>query len=370
MSQRDYYEVLGVERNASDADLKKAYRKLAMKYHPDRNNDDPETAEAKFKEVKEAHEILKDPEKRSAYDQFGHDGVNQQGGGFGGGFGDAFGDIFGDIFGGGRGRQSQVFRGADLVYQMQMTLEESAFGIEKEISIPKKIACETCDGSGAKPGTSPETCHQCNGQGQVIMQQGFIQMQQACPVCHGSGKQIKDPCTTCHSSGVVEENKTLSVKIPAGVETGDRIRLRGEGEAGENGGPAGDLFIQVAVKPHEIFERDGQNLHCEVPISFATATLGGNIQVPTLTGDLKLKIPAETQTNKVFRLRGKGVASARNSTMGDLYCRVMIETPVKLSNKQKELLREFDQTMDDSREKYSPKDSSWKDKVKSFIDGL
>lgn len=374
IKMRDYYEILGVNNSVNEADLKKAYRKLAMKYHPDRNKDDPQTAEKNFKEVKEAYEVLKDPQKRSTYDQFGHDGLNQQGGGGGfSDFGDAFGDIFGDIFGGrsrGGGANSPT-RGADLAYRVQLTLEESAFGIEKEITISKNINCDDCGGTGAKKGSTPQTCEQCAGHGQVIMQQGFVQMQQACPACHGTGKHITDPCNTCDASGLTKESKKLSVKIPAGVETGDRIRLRGEGEPGTNNGPTGDLIVQVEVLAHEIFERDGQNLYCEVPLPFTTAILGGEVLVPTLEGDLKLKIPSETQTNKTFRLRNKGVASARGgSGLGDLYCKIIVETPVNLSNKQKDLVKQLDETMEAKSNMHNPKGSSWKDKMKSFIDNL
>lgn len=372
MSKRDYYEVLGVEKNVENADLKKAYRRMAMKFHPDRNPD-AKDAEDKFKEVKEAYEVLSDSQKRNAYNQFGHAGVNgshSSGAGFEGGFGDIFGDVFGDIFGGGRSGGSQVYRGADLAYQVELSLEESAFGIEKEIKINKQIGCPKCEGSGANQGYTPETCEQCGGAGQVRMQQGFFSVQQACPTCHGKGKQIKDPCTKCHGQGLIKEGKTLSVKIPPGVDNGDRIRLQGEGEVGENNGPAGDLYVQVAVKEHPIFQRDGMNLYCEVPVSFATATLGGEIEIPSLEGRLKFKIPNETQTNKTFKMGGKGVKSARRGGIGDLYCVVNVETPVNLSNKQKELLREFDKSMHKKRDRHSPKNSSWLDRVKTFVDDL
>ena len=370
---RDYYEILGVSKNVSEADLKKAYRKLAMKYHPDRNTKDPTTAEKKFKEAKEAYEILSDSQKRMAYDQFGHDGVNQQAGGGGGGFAggfSGFSDIFEDMFGGGGRSSSQVQRGADLAYQMELSLEESAFGAKKQITIPKKVTCKDCGGTGAKKGTSVTTCSQCGGQGQVVMQQGFIAMQQTCPSCHGSGKFIKDGCPSCYATGLIEDKKKLEVKIPAGVETGDRIRLTGEGEAGANNGPTGDLFVQFTVKPHPIFLRDGQDLHCDVPISFATAVLGGEIEVPTLSGNSKIKIPNETQSHKKFRLKGKGVTSARRGGLGDLYCRIIVETPVKLSSQQKKLLVEFDNSLHGAHQRHSPKKSSWISKVKSFIDNM
>ncbi|MCP5137702.1 MAG: molecular chaperone DnaJ [Gammaproteobacteria bacterium] len=371
MSQRDYYEVLGVQRNASEADLKKAYRRLAMKYHPDRNPDDEE-AEHKFKEAKEAYEVLSDAQKRAAYDQFGHAGVQggMGGGGGGAGFSDIFGDVFGDIFGGGRGRGGggpRVQRGADLRYTLDMTLEDAVAGKEVEIKVPTMINCKTCDGSGAKPGTKPKTCATCGGVGQVRMQQGFFSIQQTCPACHGAGVVIEEPCPDCHGAGKVRETKTLSVKVPPGVDTGDRIRLSGEGEAGEHGGPPGDLYVQVRVKDHPIFTRDGANIYCEVPISVVTAALGGEMEVPTLDGRLKLRIPAETQTGKLFRMRGKGVKPVRGGAQGDLLCRVIVETPVNLTETQTDLLRQLGESMN---EKHSPKHSSWLDGVKSFFDKM
>lgn len=359
MSKRDYYEVLSVGRDASEREIKKAYKRLAMKFHPDRNPDD-KTAEASFKEVKEAYEILTDSDKKAAYDQFGHAGVdpNRGGGGFGGNadFGDVFGDVFGDIFGGGRrGGQRQAARGSDLRYNLELSLEEAVKGLTKELRIPKLTTCDSCDGSGAKKGTSPTTCGTCHGQGQVQMRQGFFAVQQACPTCHGRGKIIKDPCNKCHGEGRVEKSKTLSVKIPAGVDNGDRIRLSGEGEAGEYGAPPGDLYVQVSVREHSIFVRDGNNLYCEVPISFGKAALGGEIEVPTLDGKVNLKIPSETQTGRMFRMRGKGVKSVRSHAVGDLLCKVVMETPVKLNERQKELLREFDETLSDASKKHSPK---------------
>ena len=372
MSKRDYYEVLGVAKGADGKEIKKAYRKMAMKYHPDRNPDDKASEEA-FKEVSEAYEILSDDQKRAAYDQYGHAGVEQggHGGGHGaGGFGDIFGDVFGDIFGGGGGgRRSSVQRGSDLRYSMQMTLEESVNGVEKKIKVPTLVACEPCDGSGAKKGTSSKTCQTCGGVGQVRMQQGFFAVQQTCPTCSGKGKVIEDPCPKCRGRGVNEETKTLNVKIPAGVDTGDRIRLTGEGEAGPNGGPSGDLYVEVSVKRHAIFERDGSDLHCEMPISFAQAALGGEIEVPTLEGRVKLKVPAECQSGKVFRLRGKGVKSVRGGAMGDLMVRLNIETPVNLSAKQKELLRDFQASVDGGK-KHSPKAKSFFDGVKKFFDDV
>ena len=374
MSKRDYYEVLGVGRDASEREIKKAYKRLAMKFHPDRNPGD-KAAEASFKEAKEAYEILTDSDKKAAYDQFGHAGVDPNrggGGGFGGAdFGDVFGDVFGDIFGGGRrGGQRQAARGSDLRYNLELSLEEAVRGLTKELRIPTLAACDACDGSGAKKGSSPTTCGTCHGQGQVQMRQGFFAVQQACPTCHGRGKIIKDPCSKCHGEGRVEKSKTLSVKIPAGVDTGDRIRLSGEGEAGEFGAPAGDLYVQVTVREHAIFVRDGNNLYCEVPISFSTAALGGEIEVPTLDGKVNLKIPSETQTGRMFRLRGKGVKSVRSHAVGDLLCKVVMETPVNLSDKQKELLREFDKTLTGSSKKHSPKAEGFFDGVKKFFQDL
>lgn len=372
MAKKDLYEVLGVNRDASDEDIKKAYRKLAMKHHPDRNPDNP-NAEGHFKEAKEAYEILSDAQKRAAYDQYGHAGVDPQAGagGFGGagagGFADAFGDIFGDIFGGGRQQRSNVYRGADLRYNMEITLEDAARGTETKIRIPVMTECETCHGTGAKPGTQPVTCSTCGGHGQVRMQQGFFSIQQTCPKCHGSGKMVTSPCSTCHGDGRVKQQKTLSVKIPAGVDEGDRIRLSGEGEAGVNGGPAGDLYVVVHLKKHSIFERSGGDLHCEMPISFTTAALGGEIELPTLDGHAKMKIPAETQTGAAFRLRGKGIKALRSSEHGDLICHVVVETPVKLTARQRELLQELETINQQDSSKHSPKAKSWMKKVTEFF---
>jgi len=375
MSKRDYYEVLGVARDATEADLKKAYRRVAMKHHPDRNPDNKESEEL-FKEANEAFEVLSDPEKKARYDQFGHAGVNQQGGGGAGAgdFGDIFSDIFGDIFGGAGGARAGggragVRKGADLRYNLELDLEDAVKGTTVKIRIPTAVVCGTCDGSGAKKGSSPVDCTTCNGVGQVRMQQGFFSVQQTCPRCHGSGKQIKDPCNTCHGRGQVEEQKTLSVKVPAGVDEGDRIRLTGEGQAGTNGGPPGDLYVQVHMREHKLFVREGRDLHCEIPISFVDAALGGELEVPTLDGRVKLKIPAETQTGKLFRLRGKGVTSVRGGGAGDLLCRVVVETPVQLTRRQKELLQEF-QTIGESEGSQSPKKTSWFDGVKKFVDDL
>jgi molecular chaperone DnaJ len=373
MAKQDYYDVLGVSKTATEAELKKAYRRMAMKYHPDRNPDDAE-AEAKFKEAKEAYEILSDSQKRAAYDQFGHDAFSQGGaGGFGGGgaggFSDIFGDVFNDIFGqSGRGGGQQAYRGADLRYRLEITLEEAVAGTTSKIRIPVNVECKTCDGSGAKEGTEPVTCTTCGGHGQVRIQQGFFTMQQTCPHCRGTGKMIKDPCGDCHGEGLIQENKTLSVKVPAGVDTGDRIRLAGEGEAGSNGAPAGDLYVEVSVQRHDVFTRDGSHLFCDVPLSFAAAALGGEVQVPTLDGKANLKIPEGTQTGQQFRLKGKGVKPVRGGATGDLMCRVVIETPVKLSAKQKALLEEFDETIKGDSSAHSPKHSSWLDAVKRFFD--
>ncbi|MBN3564001.1 molecular chaperone DnaJ [Aliamphritea spongicola] len=378
MSKRDFYEVLGVAKDASDRDIKKAFRRMAMKYHPDRNPDDKEAEEA-FKEVNEAYEILSDQQKKAAYDQYGHAGVDPNGmggGGFGGGaggFSDVFGDVFGDIFGGAGGggrRRSHVQRGADLRYTMDLTLEEAVKGCEKTITVPTLVGCNTCDGSGAKPGTSAKTCGTCGGVGQVRMQQGFFSVQQTCPTCHGEGQVVSDPCNDCHGQGRIEETKKLSVKIPAGVDTGDRIRLAGEGEAGTHGGPSGDLFVQMNVRDHAIFERDGKHLFCEVPISFIDAALGGELEVPTLESRVKLKIPAETQTGKLFRLRGKGIKPVRGGAVGDLLVRAIVETPVNLSNRQKELLREFESAMDDSQQHHAPKKTGFFDSVKKFFEDM
>jgi len=381
MAKRDYYEVLGVAKNASDAELKKAYRRLAMKHHPDRNPDSKD-AEENFKEAKEAYETLTDAQKRTAYDQFGHAGVDPSAGGFGGGrggghgsgnFSDIFDDVFGDIFGGARGGgggQNQAYRGADLRYDLELSLEDAVQGTSVKVRLPTKVKCGTCSGSGAKKGSTAKVCTTCNGQGQVRMQQGFFSIQQACPKCKGKGKVIASPCGDCHGEGRKQEQKTLSVKIPAGVDNGDRIRLTGEGEAGENGGPAGDLYVQVRVREHSIFSRDGSNLYCEMPISFVSAALGGELDVPTLAGRVKLKVPAETQTGRVFRLREKGVKSVHGGATGDLLCKVIVETPVNLSARQKEILEEFEGTLTDAGSKHSPKSHSWFGGVKKFFEDL
>lgn len=377
MSKRDYYEVLGLAKDASDEEIKKSYRRLAMKFHPDRNNGD-KGAEDSFKEVKEAYEVLSDANKRAAYDRYGHNAFDPRAGGpngaggFGGegagGFADAFGDIFSEIFGQGRGGgRSNVYRGADLRYNMELTLEQAANGWATEIRVPAWEECGTCHGSGAKPGTQPKTCSTCGGHGSVRMSQGFFSVQQTCPTCHGSGKEVSDPCTACHGQGRTKKNKTLEVNIPAGIDEGQRIRLAGKGEPGLNGGPAGDLYVEIHIKPHEIFQRDGDDLHTELPISFATAALGGDVEVPTLAGHATVTIPEGTQTGKTFRLRGKGVKGLRTGHMGDLYIHVTIETPVKLTDKQKKLLREFDASVTAAGDKHSPNAKSFMDRMKSFF---
>jgi len=375
MAKRDFYDILGVNRDASEEEIKKAYRKLAMKHHPDRNPDNPKSEEH-FKEAKEAYEILSDSQKRAAYDQYGHAGVDPQsgmGGGFGGagagGFSDAFGGIFDEIFGGGRssGGRSNVYRGADLRYNLEITLEQAAFGTETKIRIPTMEACEPCKGTGAKPGTQPKTCPTCQGSGQVRIQQGFFSIQQTCPKCHGTGKFIAEPCGSCHGAGRVKQHKTLAVKIPAGVDEGDRIRLSGEGEHGVNGGPSGDLYVQIHLKAHPVFQREQNDLHCEMPISFTTAALGGEIEIPTLDGAANLKIPAETQSGKIFRLRGKGIKGVRSHNHGDLLCHVVVETPVNLTDRQKELLRELDESSKGDAERHNPRAKSWMDRVRDFF---
>lgn len=370
----DYYDVLGVSKNADDAELKKAYRRLAMKHHPDRNAGDA-MAEKKFKEAKEAYDVLSDSQKRAAYDQFGHAGVhtNAAGGGAhaGAGFGDIFDSVFGDIFGAaGRRSGERVYRGADLRYNLELSLENAVAGTTVEIRVPKMVKCDICGGSGARKGSSPVTCPTCAGQGQVRIQQDFFSVQQTCPQCRGQGKIINDPCSSCQGQGRVRDSKIISVKVPEGVDNGDRIRLSGEGEAGENRGTSGDLYVHIGVKQHPIFERDGTDLYCDVPISFTTAALGGEFEVPTLDGKVKLKIPAETQSGKMFRLRSKGVRSVRSSLKGDLLCRVVVETPVRLSNKQKDLLKQFDEAMQSGGDKHSPQATSWLDGVKKFFDSM
>jgi len=377
MSKRDFYEILGVNRDAGDDEIKKAYRKLAMKHHPDRNPDNP-GAEEKFKEAKEAYEILSDAQKRAAYDQYGHAGVDPQagmggfGGGGGAGFSDAFGGIFDEIFGGrggGGGGRANIYRGADLRYNQEISLEQAAHGAEVKIRIPTMEICEPCHGTGAKAGTQPKTCPTCGGSGQVRLQQGFFSIQQTCHKCHGTGRFIADPCRSCDGAGRTKQHKTLSVKIPAGVDEGDRIRVAGEGEHGVNGGPSGDLYVQIHLKPHPVFTRDHSDLHCEMPISFTTAALGGEIEIPTLDGAAAIKIPPETQSGRAFRLRGKGVKNVRSNHYGDLMCHVVVETPVNLTERQKELLRELEECSKDTDHKHNPRTKTWMDKVKAFFEG-
>ena len=373
MSEQDLYQTLGIEKNSSDADIKKAYRKLAMKYHPDRNPDDS-AAEQKFKSIQKAYAVLSDKQKRAAYDQFGHAGVNPQGG-MGGGFntGDAFndifGDVFGDIFGGGRGqaRRSSAQRGSDLRYQVNLTLEQAVFGDKINVEIPSYNQCDSCTGSGAKEGTSATRCIKCDGRGAVRVQQGFFTLQQTCPECRGSGETIKDPCTICSGSGRKRSNRTIAIKIPAGVDNADRIRLSGEGEAGIKGGPSGDLYVDVTIKKHDIFEREGNHLICTIPISFGKAVLGGTVEVPTIDGAVNLSIPSETQSGKTFRLKGKGIKSYRENFFGDLYCTVQVETPVSLTDEQKEILRQFDRSVNDSNTDHRPNKKTWTDSVSDFF---
>jgi molecular chaperone DnaJ len=368
MAKQDYYKLLELPKNATEGDIKKAYRRLAMKFHPDRNPDDPE-AEHKFKDAKEAYEVLTDPQKRAAYDQFGHAGLQGGRGGFSAGdaFGDIFGEMFGDIFSGGQRGRSQVFRGADLRYELELDLEQAVFGTETQIQIPSLAECATCKGSGAAKGSTPKTCDTCHGQGQVRVQQSIFTIQQPCPRCKGRGKIISNPCDTCYGQGRVRQEKQLEVSVPAGVDTGDRIRLTGNGEAGRNGGPAGDLYVEIRVREHSIFERDGSHLSCEVPISFSTAALGGAVEVPTLDGEVVLKIPAETQSGRVFRLREKGVRPVRGGSAGDLFCRVMVETPVSLSGDQKELLKRFEASLQEGSHK--PREQTFFDGLKKFFTG-
>jgi molecular chaperone DnaJ len=389
MSQQDYYAILGVERGASQAEIKKAYRKLAMKYHPDRNSGDDGGAEEKFKDIQQAYAVLSDENKRAAYDKFGHaafqggssgpGGAGGPGGfgGFGAGFDtNIFDDLFENIFSGGRRAggsqrtQTSGHRGSDLQYNLELSLEEVAAGKQVELNLPRYSSCKTCTGSGAKKGSTPKSCETCNGIGQVRMQQGFFSIQQTCPDCHGEGRVISDPCNICHGEGRVRETKILNVKIPEGVDTGDRVRVNGEGEGGVRGGGPGDLYVQIKVKPHAIFQREGINLQCEIPVSFVTLSLGGSVDVPTLDGKVSLKIPEETQTGKVLRLRGKGIKSVRGAGVGDLLCKVVAETPVNLSKTQQDLLTEFQKSLDENAKKHSPKSTSWFGAVKQFFDNI
>ena len=374
MSNQDFYETLGVSRSAGADEIKKAYRRLAMKYHPDRNPGDA-AAEEKFKEVQKAYDVLSDPQKKAAYDQFGHSAFEAGGGqggfgGFGGGFGGAqgfdFSDIFSQMFGGGGGGRQPSYQGEDLQYGIEISLEEAAAGLKKQITVPTYEDCDVCHGSGAKPGTSATTCRTCGGSGTIHVRQAIFQIQQTCPACHGSGKEIKDPCPKCRGEGRVKATKTVEVSVPAGIDDGQRIRLTGEGEPGTHGAPPGDLYIHVSVRPHEIFQRDPENptdLHCELPISFTVAALGGEVEAPTLTGKVKLNIPAGTQSGKRMRVKGKGVKSVRGSHTGDLYCHIAVQTPVNLTERQKELLREFE-TVSTGVVRSEPKEKGLWDKVK------
>jgi len=374
MSKQDFYQTLGIAKNSTDAEIKKAYRRLAMKHHPDRNPGNA-TSEQKFKEAKEAYEALSDPQKRSTYDQFGHAGMNTQsgmGGGFnpGDSFNDIFGDMFGDIFGARRGQRSNTQRGSDLRYNLTLDLEQAVFGDAIKIKIPSLTACTPCKGSGAKAGTSVAACQKCEGRGNVRVQQGFFTLQQTCPACRGTGQSIPYPCADCNGSGRVQKNRTISIKIPSGVDNDDRIRLSNEGEAGINGGPSGDLYVDITVKKHSIFTREGSNLFCNVPTSYSTAVLGGVVKVPTIDGAVNLTIPSETQSGKVFRLRNKGITSYRDTRIGDLYCKLQIETPVNLNSKQKSLLKQFEESINISSKNHRPHKSSWKKSVKQFFDRL
>lgn len=369
MAKKDYYSLLNVSREANESEIKKAYRRLAMKYHPDRNPDDPTAAE-KFKEISEAYEVLANPQKRAAYDQFGHAGVSGQAdySSHGFDFSDVFNDIFENVFGG-RHSGRQVNRGRDLLYELEIDLNEAVHGTTREIHVSKAVSCEECQGSGVEKGKHPVTCRTCGGIGQVRMHQGFLSIQQTCPTCRGQGKLILDPCGHCRGEGRVQKRRTLSVKIPAGVDSGDRIRLSGEGEAGMQGALSGDLYVEIRIKEHPIFTREGQDLYCDVPVSFTTMTLGGDIEVPTLQGAVKLRVPPETQSGKVFRLRGKGVTSLHGKGTGDLFCRVMVETPVGLTAQQKELLREFEASLIGDGKEHTPKIKSWFASVKRFFAG-
>ncbi|UOF94141.1 MAG: molecular chaperone DnaJ [Bordetella sp.] len=378
MMKRDFYEVLGVTKNASENDLKKAYRKLAMKYHPDRNSNEKETEE-KFKEVKEAYEILINPEKRVAYDNYGHVGidpnVNMKSSGTSssmGGFSDTFGDIFGEIFGAATGNRrseskSNSYRGSDLKYSLEITLEQASKGFDTEIQVPNWENCKTCQGSGSKPGTSPKTCRSCAGVGAVRMQQGFFSIQQTCPTCHGSGKEIIESCISCNGIGRLRCKKTLKVNIPQGIDEGMRIRSAGNGEPGVRGGSPGDLYLEVHIKKHKIFQRDNEDLHCELTIPFTSAALGGAVQVPTLNGKAEIYVPEGTQSGKTFRLRGKGIQGIRSHHSGDLYCHIIVETPVRLSEEQKNMLRQFEASLKEGSHRHSPQSKSWTDRVKEFF---
>ena len=382
MADQDYYEVLGVARGASDDEIKKAYRRLAMKYHPDRNNGD-KAAEEKFKAVGEAYAVLSDPQKRAAYDRYGKAGVDPSAaggaggfggfGGFGGGDFSNFGDIFSDIFGGGARqtrRGPRVYRGDDLSYSLEVTLEQAVHGMKTDIRVPVWDECDNCHGTGCKPGTSKKTCPHCHGTCTVNMSSGFLSVQQTCPYCSGTGEIISDPCTKCGGSGRVKTTKTLEISVPAGINDGQRIRLSGKGAPGVNGGPAGDLYVQIVIKPHDIFQREDDDLHADLPISFTTAALGGEVSVPTMDTETRITIPEGTQSGKIFRLRGKGVPNVHNNSVkGDLYVHVYVETPVNLSSEQKDLLKKFGESLAKGADKHSPKSTSFKEKLKKFFGG-
>ncbi|CAL4319286.1 molecular chaperone DnaJ [Buchnera aphidicola] len=378
MTKKDYYEMLGISKSSNDREIKKAYKKLAMKYHPDRNQGNKQS-EKKFKEIKEAYEILIDPKKRSIYDQHGHSAFDQ--GGFSNqssfdqsfshnsDFGDIFGDVFGDIFG--NKKQSQAQRGSDLQYNLELNLESAVKGIRKEISIPTLQSCNSCKGSGSNFGEKPKKCYKCHGHGQIHIRQGFFSVQQTCSNCQGSGEIISNPCFYCKGSGRIQKTKKIIVKIPPGVDNNDKIKLNNEGEAGKNGAPSGDLYIKIIVNNHPIFTRKINDLYCEIPINFCMAALGGNIEVPTIDGKIKITIPSETQSGKTFRIKGRGVNSIRTHKVGDLLCRVIIETPVNLNNQQKQLLRLLESSLNENNiEKNNPKSKKFFDGVKKFFDDL
>ncbi|CAL4319278.1 Chaperone protein DnaJ [Buchnera aphidicola (Periphyllus testudinaceus)] len=375
MTKKDYYDVLNISRSSNDREIKRAYKRLAVKYHPDRNKNS-KISEKKFKEIKEAYEILINKDKREAYDKYGHSAFDQNSSGNefhenftnSTDFGDIFGDVFGDIFGNNRERNSQ---GADLQYNLDLDLEEAVNGTVKEIYIPSLKICDTCYGNKSKPGTQPENCKNCNGNGNIHMRKGFFTVQQTCPHCHGKGKFIKYPCKKCYGNGKIKISKKLSIKIPSGIDNNDKIRLNNEGESGENGAPSGDLYIKINVKKHPIFKRDKNNLFCEIPIGFTIAALGGIVEVPTLYGKIKLKIPPETQSNELFRIPRKGVKSIKNNYIGDLLCKVVIETPVNLNYTQKKLLKELRNSLEGNKgEKNNPKSKKFFDGVKKFFDSL
>jgi len=382
MAKRDFYDVLGISRGASDEEIKKAYRKKAKELHPDRNADNP-NAESAFKEVNEAYEALKDPEKKAAYDRFGHaafeggmggNGAGARGGGFGQGdfasaFSDVFDDLFGDFMGGGGrgGARSRAQRGADLRYNMTISLEDAFHGLRKTINVPSSVGCSACQGTGAESGAEPATCPTCSGLGKVRAQQGFFTVERTCPTCAGLGQIIKNPCKVCGGSGRVEKERALNVNVPPGVETGTRIRLAGEGEAGMRGGPPGDLYIFVSVRDHPIFRRDGSDLYCRVPVSIASAALGGEVEVPTIDGGrTRVKVPAGSQSGRQMRLRGKGMPALRGQGRGDMFIELQVETPVNLTSRQKEILREFERLSENN----NPESSNFFSKVRSFWDGM